>query len=214
MNKERDLLPWIIGSLSVAAIAVAFAAVSTHRTTPSSPSQAVAAQPPASPAALTPALPTALPEATIAPAPSPAVAPDPLSNSAPPPPRVQNTVAPEMPGGQIWECETKGVKTFSNNPCGEKSTQLDVGPINTMIATPAVHFARAYGSEPRYAQGYADQSAPADEQYSDDYGAEAGGNSYTLVQGAGFAAHRRPEHSHRPPPHHIPGHAAAPVRRY
>ena len=31
MNKERDLLPWIFGGLSAAAIAVAFAAVSTHR---------------------------------------------------------------------------------------------------------------------------------------------------------------------------------------
>jgi hypothetical protein len=138
------------------------------------------------------------------------MAPEPLPNSAPPTPQLRNAAAVEMPVGQIWQCLTNGVNTFSNNPCGEKSTQLDVGPINTMSAAPAVHYARSYGPEPRYAQGYADQGAPADEQSSEDYGAETGGNSYLLIQGA---VHRRPEHSHRPPPHHIPGHAAAPVRR-
>jgi len=210
MNKERDLLPWILGGLSTAAIAVAFAAVSSHRNASTlAPAPAVAAQPAVRPPVSTPALPAP----SMAQASASGSLPD--AASVPVPPPAQTTVEPEVQAGQIWECTTNGVKTFSNNPCGEKSTLLEVRPINTMSATPAIHYARAYASEPRYAQGYADQGAPADdEQYSEDYGAEAGGNSYTLVQGVGFVARRRPEHSHRPPPHHYPGHTSGPVRRY
>jgi hypothetical protein len=108
------------------------------------------------------------------------------------------------------------VKTFSNNPCGEKSTLLDVGPINTISAAPAIHYVRAYGPEPRYPAGYADQSAP-DDEYPDQYAAETGGNSYTIIQGVGFVARRRPEHFHPPPTSHNPahnsGHNSGPVRR-
>jgi hypothetical protein len=206
MNKKRDLLPWILGGLSAAAIAVAFATVSTHRTAPSSPSQVSAVQPPA------PTQMTALPVPTTAPTPSPAApspalvspAAEPDSIPSPPPPsQVQN--------GQIWECVTHGIKTFSNNPCGENSTQLDVGPINTMSVPAAIHYARAYGPEPRYATGYPDQSAPANaDDYGDQNAAETGGNSYTIVQGVRFVARRHPEHIIRPlPPHHNP----MPVRR-
>jgi hypothetical protein len=207
MNKERDLLPWIVGGLSGAAIAVAFAAVSTYRDAPTlAQTPAVAAQPAMRPAVAMPALPPSAAQAS-----APAPVPDPAPRLAPP--QSQTAVEPEVQPGQIWECTTKGVKTFSNNPCGEKSTLLEVSPINTMSATPAVHYAHAYGSEPRYAPGYPDQGAPADEeQYSEDSGAEAGGNSYTVLQG--FVAHRRPERSHRPPPHHNSGHASGPVRRY
>ena len=214
MKKERDLLPWILGGLSAATIAVAFAAVSTHRDVPSlAPAPVLAAQPAVRPPVSPPALPA---QATEQAPPPPAAAPD--SEPVPAPPQAQTAVEPQGQAGQIWECTTKGVKTFSNNPCGEKSTLLEVSPINTMRATPAIHYARAYGSEPRYAPGYADQGAPADdEQYSEDYGAEAGGNSYTIIQGAGFVARRRPEHMHRPPPHHNPGynsgHSSGSARR-
>jgi len=201
MNKKRDLLPWIFGGLSAAAIAVAFAAVSTHRAAPTLAAQVVAARPPASAATL--------PAASTVQAAQPAAQPD----SAPPipaPPQAQTAVQPEVQAGQIWECMNKGVKTFSNNPCGEKSTLLDVGPINTMSPSP-MHYARSYGTEPRYAAGNPDQSAPADaEEYSDQFAADTGANSYTIV---GVVPRRRPEQIHRPPSpptHHNP----APVRRY
>jgi hypothetical protein len=214
MNKERNLLPWILGGLSAATIAVAFAAVSTHRnaTTLAPPTTAVAAQTAARPSDSTPALPPPSSAQASAPDSTPTSVPDsaPMLMAA----QTQTAVEPPVQAGQIWECTTKGVKTFSNNPCGEKSTLLDVSPINTMSATPAVHYARAYGSEPRYAQGYPDQGAPAEEQYTEDYGTEAGANSYAVIQGAGFVAHRRPEHSHRPAPHHNPGHTSGPARRY
>jgi hypothetical protein len=216
MNKERDLLPWILGGVSAATIAVAFAAVSSHREVPNlTPPPVVAAQAAVQPPASAPALPAP---------PTPQAPPPALLDSAPiaAPPQAQTAAEPQVQPGQIWECTTKGVKTFSNNPCGEKSTLLDVSPINTMPATPSIHYARAYGSEPRYAPAYADQGASADdEQYADDYGSETGGNSYTVIQGAGFVARRRPEHAHRPHPHYNPapgpapnaGHSSGPVRR-
>src|SRR5258707_15124943 len=49
MNKERNLLPWILGGLSVTAAAVAFTAISTNRTRSQLPPVAlVASQPLAS----------------------------------------------------------------------------------------------------------------------------------------------------------------------
>jgi hypothetical protein len=208
MNKERDLLPWILGGLSAATIAVAFAAVSTHRDaaitvqTPTVLGAQSDLRPPV-------AAPVSAPPTVIAPVPAAAPSP-PLSaalDSAP-------ETAPEAQAGQIWECTTKGVKTFSNNPCGEKSTLLEVSQINTMSATPVMHYARAYGSEPRYAPAYAAHGASGDdEQYSEDNDAEAGGNSYTIVAGVRVLARRRPEHSHRPLPHHNSGHAAGPAQR-
>lgn len=203
MNKERDLLPWILGGLSAAAIAVAFAAVSTHRDVPIPPPQVIATQPPT--------LPTA-PAPMSAPAASPTAGPDAAQVSAPQ--QAQTAVEPEVAAGQIWECTTRGVKTFSNNPCGEKSTLLDVGPINTMNPTPALHYVGAYAPQPRYAPGYADQSTGGDaDNYSDQNAADTGGYSYTIVQGVGFVPHRRPEHFHAPPPPHNAGRNSGPVRR-
>ncbi|HEY2465602.1 MAG TPA: hypothetical protein VGI32_16190 [Steroidobacteraceae bacterium] len=211
MNKERDLLPWIFGGLSAAAIAVAFAAVSSHRAEPAlafTPTPVVAAQ--------APALPAAVPAPPTASAPSPAPATDAAPMPAPPP--AQAAVPPTASEGQIWACTTNGVKTYSNNPCGEKSTLLDVGPVNTMSATPAIHYARPYGAAPSYQPGYADQGAADDsEDYAEQYPAEAGGNSYAIVQGVRFAPRKRPDHFHRAPSHHNPGqnpgHNSGPSRR-
>jgi hypothetical protein len=206
MNKERELLPWIIGGLAAATAAVAFTAISTNKTaTPSAqpPTAVVASQPLSSPPPL--AAPSAAPPAAAA----PASEPDPAQTQ--PPAALQAAVAPEAPGGQqIWECTTKGVKTFSNNPCGEKSTLLDIAPINTMSATPAIHYARGYAPEPRYATAYTDQ-APADaEENSEQYGSESPATSYAIVPGFAFVPRKRPEHQHRPPNHHNP----VPVRHF
>jgi hypothetical protein len=205
MNKERDLLPWILGGLSAAAVAVAFTAISTKTSQNAPPAPLVASQPLSAPAPLSPSS-AAAPEAP--PVSAPVSAPDPAQVPAPAP--MQAAVQPEAPGEQIWVCTTKGVKTFSNNPCGENSTLLDVGPINTMNATPLNRDPRGYGSEPRYAPAYNDQ-APA-EDYSEPYGSETGATSYTIVQGLAFVPRRRVEHPHRPPyqQHHNP----MPVRRY
>jgi hypothetical protein len=187
MNKERDLLPWVLGALSATAVAVAITAISSTKTAAPLGPTAPAPAPPAAPAVA-------------------AAAPVPEADPMPPQSTIQAQAAPEPPAqtGQIWECTTKGVKTFSNNPCGDKSTLLEVGPINTMNPTPAIHYARTDAPEPRYAPGYANSDSYADEEpYSDPVSAESGGNSYTIIQGVGFVARRRPEHPHhRPTPNH------------
>jgi hypothetical protein len=203
MNEERSLLPWILGGLSAAAIAVAFAAVSSYRDVPTSPQPVVAAHPPTAPttppvSAAAQALPPAAVPAVIAAAP--------ISSPAP----AQVAVEPAAPDGQIWECTTKGVKTFSNNPCGEKSTLLQVGPINTMRATPAVHYMGGPSPQPRYTAGSADPSDTGDDYSDQNAGA---GDSYTIVQGVRVVRRRRPEHFHTPYAHHNGGHNSGPVRR-
>jgi hypothetical protein len=106
----------------------------------------------------------------------------------------------------------KGVKTYSNNPCGEKSTLLDVGPINTMNATPLNRSPRGYEPQPRYAPAYNNDQAPGAEDYSGQYESETGATPYTIVQqGLAFVPRRRAEHPHRPPHHQ---HNPMPVRRY
>ena len=208
MKKERDLLPWILGGLSATAVAVAFTAISTNRTaSPNGPPAVLASQPLASsapPASPAPAAVT--PES--APVSAPVSQPDPALAPAPAP--MQAAVQPEAQGGQIWVCTTKGIKTFSNNPCGETSTLLDVGPINTMNATPSNRYPRGYEPQPRYAPAYNDQ-APS-EEYSEQYGSETGTTSYTIVQGLAFVPRRHIEHPHRPP--YQQHHNSMPVHRY
>jgi hypothetical protein len=72
------------------------------------------------------------------------------------------------PSGQIWACTTNGIKTFSNNPCGEKSTLLDVGPTNTMEATRVLPPARMYPPESHFEPAYATEegSEPPEDTYS------------------------------------------------
>jgi hypothetical protein len=111
--------------------------------------------------------------------------------------------------GQIWECTTNGVRTFSNNPCGDKSTLREVGPINTMNATPPIRYVRANGPDPRYAPAYADEAASDQDEYSEPVAAESRENSYAVIQGFAYLPRWRTEHPHRPH-HHNPG---MPVRR-
>lgn len=222
MKTERGLLPWVLGGLSAATIAVAFAAVSSHRAEATLPPPPTATPTPLI-AAQAPALPAAVPVSATTQATSPvtpATEPESQVPSSPAPP--QSAVAQEATGGQIWACTTRGVKTFSNNPCGENSTLLDIGPINTMRATPAIHYVRPYGSAagaaPAYASGYPDQGVADDsEDSADQYPAEAGANSYTIVQGVRFVRRKRPDHFHLPHPHHNPaqnpGHHSMAARR-
>lgn len=200
MNKERDLLPWIAGGLVAATAAVAFTVISNKTATPAS---VVASQPPSPAVSAHLDAPPAAPTAA-------ALVSEPAAAQRQPPAVLQAAVEPEAQRQQIWECTTNGVKTFSNNPCGEKSKLLDIAPINTMSATPAIRYARGYAPEPRYATAYTDQ-APADaEEDSQAYGSDEPAISYAIVRGFGFVPRRRPEHHHRPPNHHNP----VPVRRY
>jgi hypothetical protein len=218
MNKARGLLVWISGGLIMAGVAVAIMVSSGRPVAPSLPQAGAVTAPVSAPVSLPSPTPgaEAPPAAQVASAVEAAAMPD---ASAPlPTEQAQTTAEPAVQSGQIWECTTNGQKTFSNNPCGEKSTLLEMRAINTMNPTPEVRDARAYGREPRYAPQYTDQNANADQNaygdqnayagqdtYAEPGNGEYGGSSYAVVQGLAFLPRRRPEHPHRPESHHNSG---------
>jgi hypothetical protein len=209
MNNQRSLLPWILGGLSVATVAIVITVASAGKAAPSlrPASAATALVTPSTDSVSLPA-PTAAVPAVPAVA---AVAAVPTESETAPPPAAQATAEPAVQSGQIWGCMTNGVKTFSNNPCGEKSTLLEVRAINTMNPTPVARYARTYAPEPRYSPGYADQNNYSDQEvYGEQGPAETGPNPYAVVQGFAFLPRKRPEHPHRPPPRHNTG---SPSRR-
>ena len=197
MHQERDLLPWILGGLATAAVALAISAVSSqHTVSPAAKplAMAVASAQPLStaPASLTtPPLtppPQALPPATLA-----------QSSQGMPQAHAPATDAAsqsEDRPGQIWACTTKGVKTFSNNPCGENSSLVEVGPVNGMNPAMPVHYAHSYPTQPQYLPSYSDSSAQAYDDDSEQDGYEGGADSYSIVQGIAVLPRRRPGHHH------------------
>jgi hypothetical protein len=121
MKNQTDLLPWILGGLSVATVAVVIAVASTGKTpAPSlSPAAATTAQLSSAPDSLS--LPAPATVGTVAAVPAVAVLPASVAvpEAAPlaaAPVQAPDTAEPAVPNGQIWECVTNGVKTFSNNP--------------------------------------------------------------------------------------------------
>ena len=135
--------------------------------------------------------PTLLPSPPAAASAPPALA----TESAPATAPVQSAQAEPKQSGQIWECVTNGVRTFSNNPCGEKSSLVKVRPINTMAPTPVIRYTRANGPDPGYAQRYADQNGYTDQDNSDQGFDD---NSDSGVQGFAYVPLIRADHSHRP----------------
>jgi hypothetical protein len=189
MHKYSDLAPWILGGLSTAAVAIAITVGSNNWIAPKTlpaPSQTIAPVLPAPPALLESAPPAQVVAGQMAPA-TPAITEaitQPVTE-----PATQPAVQPE-PGAQIWECTTNGIKTFSNNPCGEKSSLREVGPINTMEATPVLRRPRSFQPEPGYVQDF---DYPGTQDYAD--------NSYVAVVGVPIIQHRRGEGMHRPSHH-------------
>jgi hypothetical protein len=195
MNRASDLLPWILGGLLMAAVAISITAGSISE---KSRVRDLAAEP-------APSLPAMSPAVAPATAP-PIVEPAVLSQLARPSDAPQ-TMPSAVPSGQIWECTTRGVKTFSNNPCGDKSSLREVGPMNTMTSRPAFPYTEAYA--PRYTPAYVNQNAYSDQDsYSEPASDETHGDVYPVIQGYAYLP-QRVLHPHRPI-HHKPG---MPVRR-
>jgi hypothetical protein len=203
MNKETDLLPWILGALAVSAVAVAVTLGSGNKApapdllrggAASLSSASSASSPPAAAtlSAAAPAVPlAAAPLADLSLATQPAA----LSSAAPP----MVSAGSPATGAQIWECMSNGLKTFSNNPCGDKSSLVQVRPINTMSSTPLVRSARAYPAEPVYTQSYAEQNSYPDQDDGAEQSSVNTDNSYAVVQGFAYLPRKRREHPHRPP---------------
>jgi hypothetical protein len=183
MDKDRDLLPWIFGGLSMATVAMAITLGSTYGTAPSNLQASRQIVPHALPVA----------EATVR-----ATAQAPAASQAPTAAQIQTAAPPAEPSSQIWECTTNGQKTFSDNPCGEKSSLHDIGPINGMDPTPILPRARALGPESSYQPEY---SYPGEQ--ADSYAGEQqfANNVYPVFVGNPYREHRRPDHGHRPQNH-------------
>jgi len=187
MDKDRDLLPWILGALSIASVALAVAVAAANRVPPSIASAPI---PPASLASPVVALPA--PAAPAVPAES---SPVPVAAQSP----ATTTPAAMQPTGQIWACTLNGQKTFSNNPCGEKSALLDLGPINTMDRAPVYRAVPSYPPGPGYAPAY-DEPDPQ----------ESADNGYPAMVAIPVFARRNPPRTHRPFNH---GHSP-PARKF
>jgi hypothetical protein len=190
MIRENDLLPWILGGLSLATIAVAVTVSSTI----GSASKKLPTPVPAVVSAPTQAAaPAAAPISVPAPAPVPATAPPADPSLALDP--VQPAGAPMASANQIWECTTNGQRTFSDKPCGGNATLREMNPLNVMNAAPR--------SPPTYP--YPPESGNAPDYYDPDAQDGVTSSSYPVVLGYPYAVHRRPEHTQRPyQPHAMP----------
>jgi hypothetical protein len=185
MDKDRDLLPWILGGLSMATVALAMTVASTNRTT--APSLRASSQPTAH----------LKPQAPVdnSPAPTPPPVPATVPTLAATPPPAQSPSQPSA-ANQIWECTINGQKTFAGKPCGSKSTLREVGPINTMEAAPLLPPSRSYQTQSGYPPDYyypSPQDYPGPQDSAD--------NSYPIVVVRPFVERRRPDHTHRPHGH-------------
>lgn len=205
MNRENDLLPWILGGLSIATVVAAVTLGVNNRTAArNAPAPLEATAIPLPPAHVEPVA-TPVPAAAPPPAASvtPTAAPD--ATAAPPPPLNQS----QPQTARIWQCVTNGQKTFSNNPCGAKSTVLDIGPVNSMEATPVFHAGRGYAAQPSYAPSSAPEyDSPQDDSYADSQG--SANSSYPVYVGVPYAVRIKPQHRHPPFKHQN----APPARKY
>src|SRR3979490_2340494 len=104
MDKDKDLLPWIFGGLSIATVAIAMTRGSSNGTVPTqsqAPGQTIAHMlPEVAAVTVPPVVTTAQPETTAGPAPTMAAV------------QIQRATAPMAPNSRIWECTINGQKTF------------------------------------------------------------------------------------------------------
>jgi hypothetical protein len=183
MVKDTDLLPWVLGGMlalgAVAAIAVGLPDP-TPEGAPTAPNTAVSAS-------KAQAAPSA---ASVAHAAAPAA----LSAAA-----VATNARPQLPPGQVWECDVNGQRVFSDVQCGTHATVRQLTELNVFDSTAA--YGRGtprpsgYGAGP----GYYPQSMPASEAPPDDPDAGGGDPIYTQV----IVVHDRP---HRDQPAHHGNH--------
>jgi hypothetical protein len=147
-----------------------------------------------------------------APTSAPASAPTPASPAPAPTLRVAQIrpVTPPTarniePSHQVWECRINGQRTFSDNPCGDKPSIREIGPVNGMDPTPILPHSRVYapasngqsGYDPsEQADSYFNDQQSADNSYPSDSGYPAD-NSYPVFIGTPFDDRRRRDHDGR-----------------
>lgn len=113
---------------------------------------------------------------------------------------------PQLPPGQVWECEINGQRVFSDVQCGTHATVRQLSELNVFDSSAAFGRStpRPYGYGPgSYSQpgpGYDPEPEPAGDAPPDDGG--AGYPIYSQVIGVHDRAHRdQPaHHGNRPRP--------------
>src|ERR1700676_2039641 len=188
MHKGRNLLPWILGRLSMATLAIAITVGWAKAFAPNnSPAQSQTA------AHILPAA-----EVTTAPAPAPTL----------PVAHIRPVTAPRAPNveanREVWECKINGIETFSDNPCGDKSSLREIGPINIMDPTPILPHSRSYVPESSGQPNYSYPRQQADSYPSDQQSADNSypvDDSYPVFVGNPLGERRRPHREHRPQSH-------------
>ncbi|HEY5264396.1 MAG TPA: hypothetical protein VIJ37_05340 [Steroidobacteraceae bacterium] len=191
MDKHSDLLPWILGGLSIATVAIGLAVGSmrTHSQTTVGAAPASAPTPSVVPAhASAPFLQAAQTAQAVAVPPTVV-------------PQMQQIAAPAMESSdKVWECTINGQKSFSDTPCGGNSIVRDIGPINRMDSAPILPLTRSYAPEPSYQPDDTYPNATDGEQAGDSE-QQPVDNSYPVYIAVPSRGHRRPNHAHRPHNH-------------
>src|SRR5271165_3786377 len=98
-HTDADLFPWILGGVLITTATLATIIVATH-----------------TPASSTPKAPTPSAKSVATPATSAPAAP------VQAPPTAQPAAQDGLPPGTVWECIVNGERTFSDAPCGARSS--------------------------------------------------------------------------------------------
>ncbi len=171
-DTDADLFPWILSGVLIAAVAVTVIA-STH-----------------TPASSTPKAPT--PRAVGVATPAPATPPTPPAPIQAPP-AMQPAAKDGLPPGSVWECVVNGERTFSDAPCGARSSIRQLSELNLMHSAgipPPSYVA--------YDSGY---TGPVSDQYAPDVVNDSYANpEVILINERLRRAHppRRGNHIHAP----------------
>jgi hypothetical protein len=180
MAEDTDLLPWVLGGMLALGAAAAIA-VGLPDPTPGG-------APTATDTAVSASKAQAAPSAASA---AHAAAPAALSPAA-----VSTSLRPQLPPGQVWECDVNGQRVFSDVQCGTHATVRQLTELNVFDSTAAygrgTPRAYGYGTGPRYYP----QPMPASEAPPDDSDAGGGNPIYTQV----IVVHDRPHQAQ--PAHH------------
>jgi hypothetical protein len=196
MAEDTDLLPWILGGLSAATVAIA---ITVGFSDGSSPNKAHGTA-----QTTTLGLPgsEAMPQATAALSDAPAIAPTRAPNLTGAPnfsaAQIQTAAPLTEPTSRVWQCTINGQKTFSDAPCGDKASVREIGPINRMDPSPVLSRTPSYGREESYQPEY---SYPGEQPDSNAGEQPLAGNPYPVFIGIPIHERRRPDHAHRPHEH-------------
>jgi hypothetical protein len=207
MAEDTDLLPWILGGLSAATVAIAITVGASNGTAPNgtAPNKSHAAAPTT---ALSLPGAKAMPHATVTLSGAPGIAPTGAPNLIGAPnltgaanlsaAQIQAAAPPTEPTSRVWQCTINGQKTFSDAPCGDKASVREIGPINGMDPSPVLSRTPSYGREASYPPEY---SYPGEQPDSNAGEQPLAGNSYPVFVGIPIHERRRPDHAHRPHEH-------------